>query len=150
MVRQPDDVGVGESRDAFAEKSFVGKCLAPALSFGVGKLLEVGGVNVGHADCDRRNAAGGIHFMEAATLSGKGIRASVHRLGHSVHEHLLAPRSLVGCEVDVAHPKCRRERLGGFDFARFLIGDAREVAEVGIARGVDQPTGAEAEEAALG
>ena len=74
--------------------------------------------------------------MVRAFPARKVVAARRGGVGHQRVELALGegPSSI---EVDVRHPERRRQRLGRLDLARQLVAEAREMAQVGIARGVD-------------
>jgi len=134
----------------FFRTDFVGKRLSASLHFRQCELLEIGAVDSGHPHGDRRDSPRRVHPVQTSGLARKSAGFLVNDFGHPLHEHFLASRPFIGVEIDVAHPEGGGQGLRRIDVARFFIWYPGMMAEIGIARGIDQPPGTDAEKPAPG
>ena len=132
--------------DAVDQEPDVLERLAPAGDLGLGQEPRVGGVDdppssatvrlePGH---DRRGHAVDRRDVVAALAARQVVAAATRPPRPSARSAAAFGQRPSPLEVDVGHPERRRQRLGRLELAGQLVAEAREVAQVGVARGVDE------------
>ena len=110
-------------------------------------MLRVRRIGVADPHGDGGNTAFVHHRVGATILARQRVAARLYRLGHLRHQHLLPALSLEAVEIHVGHAERGGQRLRRVDLTRSFVRDARKVAKVCVAAGVDESLAVHAQEA---